>query len=328
MTALKAPFPWFGGKSRAAPIIWPRFGAVRNYVEPFAGSLAVLLAAPHGGAITETVNDLDGFIANFWRSVASDPDEVWRHADWPVSEIDLHARHIHLVNRRHELTDRLIGDPNYYDPMLAGWWVWGISQWIGSGWCSGKGPWNSDGERLINIRNGDTDGHGVNRQKPNVGNSGKGVQSTTVDQMERLHALSSRLRNVRVCCGGWERVLTKTVTTGLGLTGVMLDPPYSSQADRVMNLYAADSSTVAHDVREWAMANGHNPLLRIAVCGYDGEHDELGQYGWTVESWTAAGGYGAGKGTQADENKYRERIWFSPHCIDIDTQEVQLFEVA
>ena len=30
---MKAPFPWFGGKSRA--------------VEPFAGSLAVLLARPH-----------------------------------------------------------------------------------------------------------------------------------------------------------------------------------------------------------------------------------------------------------------------------------------
>ena len=37
---MKAPFPWFGGKSRAASIIWQRFGNVRNYVEPFAGSLA------------------------------------------------------------------------------------------------------------------------------------------------------------------------------------------------------------------------------------------------------------------------------------------------
>ena len=45
MTAtLKAPFPWFGGKSRAAHLIWPRFGKVGNYVEPFAGSLSVLLA--------------------------------------------------------------------------------------------------------------------------------------------------------------------------------------------------------------------------------------------------------------------------------------------
>lgn len=43
---LKAPFPWFGGKSRAADLVWSRFGDVQNYVEPFAGSLAVLLARP------------------------------------------------------------------------------------------------------------------------------------------------------------------------------------------------------------------------------------------------------------------------------------------
>ncbi len=42
---LKAPFPWFGGKSRAAELIWSRLGDVSNYVEPFAGSLAVLLAS-------------------------------------------------------------------------------------------------------------------------------------------------------------------------------------------------------------------------------------------------------------------------------------------
>lgn len=33
---LRAPFPWFGGKSRAADIIWQRLGAdVINFVEPF-----------------------------------------------------------------------------------------------------------------------------------------------------------------------------------------------------------------------------------------------------------------------------------------------------
>lgn len=46
---VRAPFPWFGGKSRAADLVWARFGNVPNYVEPFAGSLAVLLARPRGG---------------------------------------------------------------------------------------------------------------------------------------------------------------------------------------------------------------------------------------------------------------------------------------
>ena len=107
---LQAPFPWFGGKSRAAGLIWPRFGDVPNYVEPFAGSLSVLLARPHPPRI-ETVNDKDGFVANFWRALQADPEGVAREADWPVNENDQHARHIWLVGQRETLTARLEGDP-------------------------------------------------------------------------------------------------------------------------------------------------------------------------------------------------------------------------
>lgn len=89
---MKAPFPWFGGKSRVAHLVWPRFGDVVNYVEPFAGSLAVLLKRPHQ-ARNETVNDLDCFIANFWRCIQADPEQTAQYADWPVNEADLHARH-------------------------------------------------------------------------------------------------------------------------------------------------------------------------------------------------------------------------------------------
>ena len=37
---LQAPFPWFGGKSQVAHIVWERFGNVPNYVEPFFGRTA------------------------------------------------------------------------------------------------------------------------------------------------------------------------------------------------------------------------------------------------------------------------------------------------
>jgi site-specific DNA-adenine methylase len=43
---LKAPFPYFGGKSAIAPVVWQRFGDPPNYDEPFVGSAAVLLARP------------------------------------------------------------------------------------------------------------------------------------------------------------------------------------------------------------------------------------------------------------------------------------------
>jgi hypothetical protein len=40
MSQLKAPFPWAGGKSTVADIVWARLGDAPNYVEPFAGSMA------------------------------------------------------------------------------------------------------------------------------------------------------------------------------------------------------------------------------------------------------------------------------------------------
>ena len=156
--SMVAPFPWFGGKSRAAPLIWSAIGAdVPNYVEPFAGSLAALLARPNKRIGTETVNDADGFLANFWRALAADSDAVAAAADWPVSEVDLSARHMWLVARREALTGRLQVDPDYYDVKIAGWWVWGICSWIGSGWCSGEGPWSEEEGRWVDRRSATPD---------------------------------------------------------------------------------------------------------------------------------------------------------------------------
>lgn len=84
---LRSPFPWFGGKSRVAHLVWERFGNVANYVEPFFGSGAVLLQRPGLAGI-----DKDCFVANFWRALASDPDAVADAADNPVNEADQHAR--------------------------------------------------------------------------------------------------------------------------------------------------------------------------------------------------------------------------------------------
>ena len=72
MKRLRAPFPWFGGKSRVAHLVWERFGPVDTYNEPFFGSGAVLLGRPHPPRV-ETVNDLDCMIANFWRALQHDP---------------------------------------------------------------------------------------------------------------------------------------------------------------------------------------------------------------------------------------------------------------
>lgn len=313
---LKSPFSWFGGKSRAAPLIWERFGAVDNYIEPFAGSLAVLLGAPRIASI-ETVNDADGFICNFWRAIAKDPGEVEKYTFWPVNENDLHARHVWLVENRADLTARLEGDPEFYDAKIAGWWVWGISAWIGTGWCSGKGSWVRENGLLQKV-NKEQEIQGVVRQIPEISTTGRGVHRKILNLGNKLSPdhefvqLANRLQNVRVCCGDWTRVCGPTVTTRHGITGIMLDPPYSDD-DRTPDCYAVDNGTISKNVRDWAVSVGNNEMLRIALCGYEGEHQMPDD--WECVEWTAVGGYGGQRKEGENLNKYRERIWFSPHCL-------------
>jgi len=324
---LRAPFPWFGGKSKVAHSVWERFGDVPNYVEPFAGSLATVLGRPHwpwDGNRIETVNDADCYLANFWRALQADPEAVAHHADWPVNEADLHARHLWLVNTARERVERLRAEPEFYDAKVAGWWVWGCCQWIGSGWCH-----HPEWEQLPHLGNAGRGVHRPSQQLPHLGNAGMGVHRPSQQLphlgdagradgiYEYFAALSDRLRRVRVCCGDWSRVCGPTPTVKQGLTGVFLDPPYADEADRKDGLYAVDSLSIAYDVREWAIANGDDPRLRIALCGYEGEHEMPDD--WIVVAWKAKGGYGSqsenGKGR---ENAGRERIWFSPNCLDVN----------
>lgn len=327
MTELvNAPFPWFGGKRRAAHLVWPRFGDVPNYVEPFAGSLAMLLARPGGAGKIETVNDRDRYLANFWRAVAADPEAVARHADWPVNEADLHARHKWLVNQV-EFRERMHVDPDFYDVKIAGWWVWGLCQWIGGGWC--VEPNNHKHPKLDGIGKGvhAERGHceADHRKRPELdgtspGND-RGINGVAAPPCtEWFRKLQERLRRVRVACGDWKRVLGASVLgKGKNVGGrrpcaVFLDPPYSFEF-RDAYLYAEDDAKVSEQVRAWALENGDDPDLRIALCGYEGEHEMPAS--WTCVPWKAARGYAA----EDNDNRERERIWFSPHCLDVSRAE-------
>lgn len=76
--AVKPPFAYYGGKTTLAPVIADLLPAHEHYVEPFAGSLAVLLAKQP--TAWETVNDLDSDLVNFWRVLREAPDELARRA--------------------------------------------------------------------------------------------------------------------------------------------------------------------------------------------------------------------------------------------------------
>jgi site-specific DNA-adenine methylase len=355
---IKSPFVWFGGKRRVAAEVWAALGDVDNYVEPFAGSLAVLLGRPHnladGQRRAETTNDADGFLSNFWRAVSKDPAAVAYHADYPVNEVDLFARHLWLVNDgRSALLNGLEADPEFYDAKIAGWWVWGVNAWIGSGWCAGTGPWMADKGVIGKLPHLGTAGQGVKRQLPHLGDAGQGVNrkrphlgdagqgvnrqlphlgdagragynnlATKSRIADYFYEIAERLRDVRVCCGDWSRVVTRGALTFGATVGVFLDPPYGDV--RTADLYAVDDLTVSAEVRSWCLANGDDPRLRIVLAGYSSEHDAFMPDTWTRYRYSASAAYQthANKGGQNEANRHNEVLWLSPACVKPSAQGV------
>lgn len=312
--SLAAPFPYFGGKRRAAPLVWRALGDPAGYVEPFAGSAAVLLARTLKGRRVETLNDADGWLVNAWRAIRLAPDDVAEHAFGPVTEIDYHARLAWLQERRDaELVAWLEGNPEAHDPKAAGWWLYVLACGIGDPF--GPGPWRVVDGHLRDTRGlphlGDA-GQGVNRKLPHLGNAGQGALTLY------MRRLAERLSRVRITCGDWQRVVKPSVlrsgSGGDGGRAVFLDPPYATSGD----LYA-HREDVGEAVRTWCRTA--SPDLRIVLCGYDDEHDSLG---W--RSIEGRSGGGAGYSTRADNGR-RERLWLSPACFGAGEQ-ASLLEAA
>jgi len=322
---LRAPFPWAGGKSKCADVVWRGLGHdVVNYVEPFAGSLAVLLGRPNGPGKIETVNDLDGMLCNAWRALKLKPDETAHWCDDPVSELDLHAKHSWLVGRIDVITDQLRADPHYCDPQVAGYWLNGICQWIGTGWCgvlSKKMPMLA----VPGPGAGTESGRGVTSASacglPAIGND-RGINGVSAPPChEWFRALQARLRRVRVVCGDWKRVLGPSVLgKGKNVGGrrpcaVFLDPPYDISL-RAKRIYNHDQAGLAAEVREWALEHGDDPELRVVLAGYFEEHAAHMPASWTVHRWKGARGYAG----EDNDNREQESLWFSKYCLPIDQQ--------
>ena len=243
----KAPFPYFGGKTDAASVVWDALGDVAHYAEPFCGSLAVLLKRPHPCNRTyfgETVNDADGLLVNAWRSIQKFPEETAKYCSWPVTEADLMARHLWLLKWKSDvMLERVMGDVEFCDPKAAGYWLYGICAWIGGGWCDGSGPWVvGDDGRIVQDKSESgvsrklphlsDDGRGVHapqmrepgvsRQLPHLSDDGRGVHApqmrepgvgdyhdmTMPELLRWFRFLSARLRHVRIINGDWSRLCT------------------------------------------------------------------------------------------------------------------------
>jgi len=438
----KAPFPWFGGKSQAADLVWSLLGDVTHYIEPFFGGGAVLLNRRHPANrayYSETINDLDGFVVSFWRAVQWDPVTVAMAASWPVTEADKSSRQLALLRWRDQAVARLAGDAAWYDPIMAGWWAYAVSCQIGV--FDGRQAWTADpvtgkiykqplgvtrepgvwrdrphvNDHGVGINKQtarepgvwrdrphvSNDGLGVNhagarepgvwRSRPHLGNHGVGINKHTAREpgisRDRPHVsndglgvnhagarepgvldpitpdhgvsalddwghqyhdlcmpeiirwlrhLSARLRHVRIVNGDWSRVctlgaiLTLNIRTGSeNFAGVFLDPPYSSNANRDIDLYSVDDYEIANAVVDWCLEHGNESNLRIVLAGFESEHGtRLVKAGWTEHKWFKGGHLRGGMGNIGKDGHQqdRERLWSSPHCLDLASdRQLSLF---
>jgi DNA adenine methylase len=293
---IKSPFPYFGGKSTVADMVWSKLGRPKHYIEPFCGSAAILLRNPYPASL-EVVNDANGYIANFWRAVKCQPDAVAEWADYPVSHVDLGARHRWLADpERTAALAAALADPDWPgNAKVAGWWLWGQCCWIGSGWCDWfrqRPP--ADNGQIPHVGNA---GMGVQAagRIPHVGNAGRGVFPLHA-QYSWMRQIAERLIRVRVCHGDWHRCLNSHY--GGTDTAVFLDPPYKAFCE----VYGCGE--IASECEAWARDNAS---MRICLCGHIGDYDLPG---WDVVPWERSGNtYGS------DKTKALECMWFSPASL-------------
>lgn len=324
-----APFPYFGGKSTVAHIVWSCLGDVGLYIEPFAGSIAVLLQRPHEitPSKVEIINDKDGYVTNVWRAIQKAPDEVAFYCDYPVNHIEYHARRNKLIDEKEYLVKKLVEDPEYYDAKLAGYWIYCMSTCVGGLDLRSKAK--VDVEKGITSDRPDfSKGNGVHKFSIHKELIVDGSKVKSKGLYEWFQRLAYRLRFVKIFCGDWSRLFRgEWLESRYKSIGIFFDPPYSNVAGRDKNLYHTEDLTVAHKVREWCKEKGQNEKYRIVLAGYYEEHLELLDYGWRVIRWTANGGYGNTRKKSEYVNRFREALFISPHCLNdqLFPQEKEIF---
>jgi len=97
---VKPPLAYFGGKTNLADRIVSLLPAHLHYVEPYGGSLAVLLAKRR--TKMETVNDLDAELMTFWRVLRDRPGDLAR-----VCALTPHSRAEYIASRDRDGVDEL-----------------------------------------------------------------------------------------------------------------------------------------------------------------------------------------------------------------------------
>lgn len=328
LNKIKPPFIYFGGKYKSADVIWEVLGDVAIYYEPFMGSAAVHIARPSEHKNSRAVvNDLNAYVCNFYRALEAEPEAVAAACSHPRHEIEMHAWHKWLVcsDGSREIMDKIKEDPRYYNVEMAGKWVYGINMWIGNEWCVPviRGTEHSDAAcRNLKPASSSRGVHRAEYVDANRRNQKPVARSNGVHRDEHVDAtlgppdalvnylrkIGARFKgNTRILCGDWSRVFTKSEHDSCnGVKGVFFDPPYDGHE----NFYSKKTDkNVVNKVRTWCKKFGARDDFRIAISGYNTDHDELLEHGWFKKS------IGKQCGMKKDSNKKIEYIWCSPLCV-------------
>lgn len=291
----KSHFVWYGGKSKIAPLVWQFFDPrVPAYVEPFAGSAAVLIHRPYySDKFFELINDNDGFVVNYFRSIKFDAEKVAEFARKPRYHDELDAVRKYMHDYSFSLANQVRSDLKYYDAEIAGYWVWGLALHVQTEMTSK-----------------------AHQKRPTLHRQGILAKGFDIDKEFEL--LACRLSSVDVHHGDWKKILSgytlKKTKHEYGITAVFLDPPYRMLGRT--RVYDQEDNDASDEARAWCKKNGDDPLLRIILCGYGDEHQELESLGWTTQKWKGEAF------TSGNDNYMKETMWISPHCV---RQEVSLF---
>ena len=325
---LKAPFPYQGGKSTFADEVWKRLGNTDVYVEPFAGSLAILLAKPKPSKL-EVVSDTNAAIINLWRALADDPVKVAKYSEQIKSHHDLLARRQYMrkfFRRNHK---KFEDDPKLYSAKMAGWWVWTAAISIAN--HGADYHYKVDRGRpvvrgvAIDQQTASLNG-GEQEDEEIMGFGGLTVRPKLLQWYKRIQ---KRMRKVVLLNLSWELCVTPAVLGSYDNSkkkpsvAVFMDPPYITQ-DRSAELYGSDdnsefkpksskgkrkgkdSNHVAVESFDWAIEHGNE--YRIAYCCHKGDFD-------FPEDWEIVYRYFSGVTNKTRKNERVDMIAFSPACL-------------
>ena len=258
---MRTIFPYFGSKKCYASMCWERFGDPNTYVEPFAGSLAVLLRRPQiysNKRRFEIVGDLSGKICNFWRALKIDPEAIAKEIVYPPIHLDMQARNKFIKDWCEVNKAKLELNPDYCDVKVAAWFIWGqcLSIGLNFGSCNDPQVPNMAGSALSQVQSI--------------------YQSMSVNEAvdynnKLLSQIADRLASVAIFNKPWKSCFSGRVMEHREAeeVAVFLDPPYKLEKRSKTYENEHQSETAAEASYEWAIEHGEK--YRIAYCCHEGD---------------------------------------------------------